>query len=816
MNAGCYAAPQQSLNRDRAEISAAGSLPILILAPLRNDARFTADFLTEANLLPVICSDARQLCAQAGPTCGAILLAEEALDKESIPLLNEVLLTQPKWSDLPVAIITSSGEGTLDRRDRLAAFGRRANVVLIERPFQSATLVSTLQVALRSRQRQLQVRELLKQTQADAAVLRSSEERYRRLAAQSARQARIYEATLASTVDLLYVFDLDGRFIYTNSRLPAILGKTAEELLGKDFHQLDYPPELAKKLSRQIQEVIQTKKPLRDETPFTGAAGEHIYEYILAPVFAGDESVEAVAGVTRDITTRRSEEEVVRASRDQFQEMADSAPAMLWITEPNGYCTFLSRSWYMFTGQTLAEGHGLGWTNAIHPDEKEAAGQEFIKASERREFYLMDFRLRRADGEYRWVVDAGQPRFGADGEFLGYIGSVIDIHERKTAEAALEERATALRDADRRKDEFLAMLAHELRNPLSSVANAISLMKDRENTDDHSWATDVIDRQTRQLARLVDDLLDVSRITRGKIELRRELLDAASCLESACEAVAPLIAERHHTLEASIPHGELWLDADPTRLEQIFVNLLANAAKYTRPHGMIWLEAQREGGEIVVNIRDNGDGIAPEKIPAMFELFSQGERSVARSEGGLGIGLTVVRGLCVLHDGTVSAHSAGRGAGSTFTVRLPAASQPGRAQIDHGEQSREPKGAGLRVLVVDDNVDAAAGLARLLARRGYAVELAHDGQAALKAAHAYSPTAVLLDIGLPGMDGYEVARHLRADPCCYGALIVALTGYGQDEDRRLSQEAGFDHHLVKPVDFATVQALLADCAVRIK
>jgi CheY-like chemotaxis protein len=352
------------------------------------------------------------------------------------------------------------------------------------------------------------------------------------------------------------------------------------------------------------------------------------------------------------------------------------------------------------------------------------------------------------------------------------------------------------------------MLAHELRNPLASISSAVGLLKETRDPENTGWGLDVIDRQGRQLSRLVDDLLDVSRITRGKIELRRELLDAALCLENACEAARPLIVERGHTLQADIPRGSLWLEADPARLEQIVVNLLCNAAKYTPRGGTIWISARPTERSMVIEVRDSGIGIPSDQIAEMFELFVQGERSAARSEGGLGIGLTVVRALCQLHGGSVSAYSAGPGAGTTFTVRLPAASNPASAgRVEPGAGIAQ-NGGGMRVLIVDDNLDTAEGLARLLTRRDYQVRLAHDGPGALQKAREFSPAAILLDIGLPGMDGYEVVRRLRTDPECGCASIIAISGYGQEIDRRRSSEAGFDHHLVKPVRLEKLLGLL--------
>ena len=497
-------------------------------------------------------------------------------------------------------------------------------------------------------------------------------------------------------MDFNYVFDLDGRFIFINRALLTLWGKTAEEALGKNFFELDYPPDLAARLQRQIQEVIDTKQTLRDETPYTSASGTRAYEYIFAPAFDAEGRVEAVAGSTRDITDRKHAEEQLRNAQDR-----------------------------------------------------------------------------------------------------------------------LASQSAALLEADRRKDEFLAMLAHELRNPLASVSAAVTVLKESNEAAQHAWAADVIGRQSLQLARLVDDLLDVSRITRGRIELRRELLDAARVMGSAVEAAAPLVAQRGHTQVTEVPRGILWLEADPTRLEQIIVNLLNNAAKYTPPGGRITLRAHREEvpredrSEIVISVSDNGIGIAPDQIPKMFELFTQGERSAARVEGGLGIGLTVVRALCQMHGGSVEASSEGPGAGTTFTVRLPAATESFAFSVERKDSVNTGEGAERRLLIVDDNQDTANGLARLLIRRGYDVHLAHDGPQALELAHRLLPEFVLLDIGLPGMDGFEVAARLRSDAPCARALIIAISGYGQEEDRTRSQAVGFDHHLVKPVDFQELRDILS-------
>jgi CheY-like chemotaxis protein len=375
-----------------------------------------------------------------------------------------------------------------------------------------------------------------------------------------------------------------------------------------------------------------------------------------------------------------------------------------------------------------------------------------------------------------------------------------DITERIRMEEALKE-------ADRRKDEFLAMLAHELRNPLSAIHNALQLARKSRKPEHLAWAQDVIGQQVKHLARLIDDLLDVSRITRGKIQLRRERQDLAPIIHRAVETVRPLIEARQHQLTVSLTSGPLRLEADPTRLEQILVNLLTNAAKYTEEGGRIRLTGRRDGGELVLAVRDDGVGIAPEMLPHVFEPFTQVARSLDRSQGGLGIGLTLVQKLAEMHGGSVSAASDGPGRGSEFTVRLPA---PREVPAPPEPQATAAGGAGrgLRILVVDDNRISARGLADLLGLSGHEVRTAFDGRAALDAARRHRPEVVLLDIGLPEMDGYQVAAQLRREEGLKDALIVAITGYGQEQDLRRSREAGFDRHLVKPVDLEALEELL--------
>jgi PAS domain S-box-containing protein len=383
-----------------------------------------------------------------------------------------------------------------------------------------------------------------------------------------------------------------------------------------------------------------------------------------------------------------------------------------------------------------------------------------------------------------------------------------DYIERMYTQEDLREQAKQLREADRRKDEFLAMLAHELRNPLAAVGNAATVLKMSEDPANVNFAKDVIERQTRQLAHLIEDLLDVSRITSGKIRLKRERCDAGPILKQAIESASPLIRERKHTLITEFEEGKLPFRVDPTRVEQMVVNLLTNAAKYSENGKEILLSARRDEDEIVISVKDQGIGIPPEKLPQMFELFAQGERSIARSEGGLGLGLTIVQKLADMHGGSVTATSEGLGHGSTFTVRLPAESQPALVQGEGQAPSQVSVRRASRILVVDDNVDTTQSMVRLLKLLGNDVMVAYDGLSAIDKARILRPEYILLDIGLPGMDGYDVARRLREEPCCKATVIIAVSGYGQEEDRRRSRDAGFDHHLVKPVDFDSLLPLI--------
>ncbi|MGV3722262.1 MAG: ATP-binding protein, partial [Actinomycetota bacterium] len=517
-------------------------------------------------------------------------------------------------------------------------------------------------------------------------------------------------------------------------------------------------------------------------------------DYLTKP-FSARELLARVGGTLALSRARREADEELRESEARFRHMADSAPVMVWMTEQDGACSFLSKSWYEFTGLAPAESLGFGWLNAVHPEDRLRAEADFRLATAQHAPFRAEYRLRRAAGEYSWVIDAAAPRFGPDQRFLGFIGSVIDIQDRKQAEEALQE-------ADRRKDEFLATLAHELRNPLAPVRNALEIIRlARADSPAQERARAMMERQVQQISRLIDDLLDLSRISRGKIELRQERIDLAQALRNAIETSRPLIDQSGHQLEVDLPAVPVWLHADLTRLEQVFANLLNNAAKYTEPGGRISVSlslappaAQESSAQAVVRICDTGIGIPPDQLPEVFEMFSQVSRSQPRAGGGLGIGLNIVRQLVEMHGGTVRAESVGLGSGSEFVVVLPgaAAALPEAAPVPEVvEPAVAPRH---RILVTDDNVDAAYSLAMVLEIMGHEVQVAHDGLQALAAVESFQPNVLLLDIGMPNLDGYETCRRLRRQPQGGEPHVIALTGWGQEEDKRRSRAAGFDHH----------------------
>lgn len=514
-------------------------------------------------------------------------------------------------------------------------------------------------------------------------------------------------------------------------------------------------------------------------------------------------------GVGQDITDRKLAEERQRDSEQRFSRFMQHLPGLAWIKDLEGRYIYANESTLRAFNRGRADLYGKVDGEIFDPTTAATYRENDRKALlSETGFQTIEALRQEGDGILHHSVVSKFPVLGPDGQ-VGLIGGIaIDITDRMRMEASL-------RESDRRKDEFIATLAHELRNPLAPIQNALHLLSlPAAPGHDPEAERAMAERQVRHLARLVDDLLDVSRINQGQIELRKELVDLTVIVERAADSVRSLLQERGHRLQIVLSDEPILLDADPTRLEQILGNLLNNAIKYTDPGGRIELQAERDADSVRLRVRDNGLGIEPEMRELIFEMFIQAGRPGARAQGGLGIGLGLVRKLVELHGGTIHAESAGPGTGSEFTVRLPILSQA--APIPPLSKPVEPTAntaslARRRVLVVDDNHDAATSLARVLSRLyGQEVQVAHDGYSALEAARTFRPALILLDIGLPDLDGHEVTRRLRAEPAFQSTQIVALTGWGQDSDVEQSRQAGFDQHLVKPAHPDTIRALLTE------
>jgi PAS domain S-box-containing protein len=511
----------------------------------------------------------------------------------------------------------------------------------------------------------------------DVTERKRAEEALARVTAESDRRSRLYEAVLSTTPDLAYVWGLDHRFTYANEGLLRMWGKTWDEAIGKNCLELGYEPWHAAMHDREIEQVRATRQPLRGEVPFAGTFGRRIYDYLLVPVIGADGGVEAVAGITRDVTERKGMEQ-------------------------------------------------------------------------------------------------------------------------------------ELRDQDRKKDDFIALLAHELRNPLAPIRNGLQVLRlGAGNPEATAKAREMMDRQLGHMVRLIDDLLDISRINRHKMELRRARVPLADVVASAVETARPTLDAAGHELTVALPATPLVLDADLTRLAQVFSNLLTNSAKYTPNGGRVWLSAERAGDQVRVSVRDTGIGIPAASLPTIFDMFSQVDRSVEKNAGGLGIGLALVKGLAEMHGGSVTAASGGEGRGSEFTVTLPVVAGAVGGEPDDAAPAAGP---ARRVLVVDDNRDGAESMAEMLRLLGHEVATAHDGLDAIAAAGAFRPDVVLMDVGMPRLNGLDATRRIREQPWGRAIAVVALTGWGQDGDRERSRAAGCAAHLIKPVDLAALQRVLSEVA----
>jgi two-component system CheB/CheR fusion protein len=662
--------------------------------------------------------------------------------------------------------------------------------------------------------------------------------------------------------DPTFAQDRTGAYRYVSQAGGAVFGLTPETMLGKTWRELGLPAETMEPLDAQCERVVATRRPLSASLHVPTTAGIRVWEYTLSPLCAAGGSVDLVIARLQDMSDRPRAEpasapahlaspELPGCNSDEFAwtaDIQDDGDRMHWDLRMDEAAAQRVFPLDLESDQPYAS---AWYWSRVEEDRlrADAHGAREIRAGRS---YSQQFRCRGRDGNVRWFAEEVRLEAIGPGHWraAGLCRDITDrqhqtartdsheerVWQEQAARAAAEQRFHEAQEEGRRKDEFLAMLAHELRNPLAPILNAVQVMRLRGQADPpHERARDVVERQVRHMARLLDDLLDVSRITRGLIELRMEPVDLAATVENALQTSRPFVEAKRHEVSISLPPEPLWVEADATRLEQVVVNLINNAAKYTDPEGAITISLTRESDEAALCVRDSGVGLSPELLPTIFDLFTQADRSLDRAQGGLGIGLTLVRRLVELHGGQVSASSPGPGHGSEFVVRLPIA-EPGSRAADQGRDADTPEatehrptltspcrsvldpGSAIpnqtttgarRVLIVEDHTDAAQTLADLLELWGHEVRVALDGPMAIEAAAEFLPDVVLIDIGLPGMDGYEVARRLRREPVHSRTRLLALTGYGKVEDRRRSREAGFQWHLTKPVNPGELERLLA-------
>jgi len=903
---------------------------ILILAPTGNDAPLTADFLTRSGLTPQICRDVSELCAHAIEGCGAILLAEETLGAASISHLVEALARQPEWSDIPVTIITSGGEASQTRLRHLAVFGPGGNVALLERPFRPGTLTSTLESALRSRRRQYEVRKLM---QTMRTLMREQE-----------AQARLFDVTLSSIADLAYTFDLEGNWIYANKPLLKLWGKTLVEISGKSSLELGYPTELARRLKRQVKEVIATRKPLKGETYFTDAAGiEDYHEYILSPVLAADGTVTAVCGTTRLTTERKRAESLLRQNEALFSALVDLAPTgvyvvdaqfrlqqinslalpafaqvepkigrdfgevmnILWGPKLGGQIAKIFRH-TLTTGEryvsprssgfrqdlveeksydweiqrvTLPDGqHGVvcyfnditkqrreaqalqqlaaivessedaiiskdlngiitSWNRGAEHlfgySVKEAVGQpiiilmppdrldeesnilERIHRNERIEPY--ETIRQRKDGKLIEISLAVSPIKDAEGMVVGASKIARDITKQKQAERELEQAHKEAVAASRAKDDFLAALSHELRTPLNPALLLASESADNLKLPEVVRLNFEIIRQNIELeARLIDDLLDLTRITTGKMVLNKNLVDVHDILTDAIATTQAEQQEKKLHLDIKLEAPQSMVEGDAVRLQQVFWNVLKNAVKFTPDNGKVTLETSiKEGSHLLIKITDTGIGMSASEVARVFSAFAQGDHAGSGGShrfGGLGLGLAISKNLVELHSGKITAQSAGKDQGSSFTIELPmvretkATKKVKNSQADQSPTEMLKASSGsMSVLLVEDHEITRTVLTQLLARRNYRVIPVDSMAKAREAASQNKFDLLISDIGLPDGNGNDLMKEFREK---YGLNGIALTGYGMEEDIARGKAAGFVTHLTKPVRIESLENAL--------
>ncbi len=634
------------------------------------------------------------------------------------------------------------------------------------------------------------------------------------------RAAHLARARLAAIVefsgDSIITKNLDGIIQTWNKSAEKLFGYSASEIVGRPITTI-IPPEGVGEEVEIMQRIRSGHPAARLETIRITKDGRHVPVSVsVSPLRDSDGRVVGASKVLHDISAMVAAREALAEEKELLATTLGSIGDAVISTDAAGVITFLNSVAESVTGWSLLEAIAKPLETVFRiVNEETRRTVENPVARALREGVVVGLAnhtvLIRKDGSELPVDDSAAPIRNLKGTIVGCVLVFRDISNRRKAEHEAKLMQETLRAMDRRKNDFLAILAHELRNPLAPVSNAVQLMRISENDPamiEKALAT--MERQVAQMSRLIDDLLDVARISRGKIDLRRETIELSDVLRSVLDTARPTAEKLKLELALALPQEPVWLNADPVRLTQVFNNLVNNALKYTGEGGRIRITACLDGSEVAVSVKDSGAGIPAEQLPMIFDMFTQVDRTLGRSQGGLGIGLSLVKELVEMHGGTVAVRSEGADKGSEFIVRLPVTqADPHHIGMVAAARRTVPV-PRQRILVVDDNTDGAESLSELLSIAGHTTKLAFDGAEAVRSADEFRPDVVVLDIGLPGFDGYEAARRIRQTAWGEKMFLVALTGWGQEEDRNKSKQAGFDHHLVKPVELNTLLQLLAD------
>jgi len=649
----------------------------------------------------------------------------------------------------------------------------------------------------------------------DVTHERQAADRERQLLAEAATANTKFRAFFDQGPGFAGIMAIDGTILEPNRLSWQGCGFTREAIVGKPFWEGPWwtpSRELVDIIMRASQQAA-AGETFREELPYFVADGtQRVADVMIQPIRDESGQVVFLAPTGTDITDRK----LAEAERQRFVTVVENSTDFIGMCDLQGVPFFVNRAGLQMVG--LGELEDLSRVNLrefFYPEDQSKVIDEFIPAVLRNGHGEMEVRFRNFQtGDPLWMVYKVLALTDDQNQAIGLATVSQDVTRRREMEDNLRMLASDLSEADRRKDEFLATLAHELRNPLAPIRNALQILRHSGDEPGREQARLMMERQLEQLVRLVDDLLDVSRITRGKLELRTSPVQLSAVINSALETSRPLIDRMGHEISVVLPEEDVLIDADLTRLAQVFSNLLNNSAKYMDSGGRIWITAAREGTDVVVSVRDAGIGIPSDQLSHIFGMFSQADHSLERAQGGLGIGLTLVQRIVDMHHGQIKASSPGVGHGATFTVRLPALQTTAPATTPVPESDTSAVNSTRRILIVDDNKDSANSLSMLLQLMGNETQTAYDGQEGVDVAEAFRPDVILLDIGLPKLNGYEACRSIREQSWGKDILLIAVTGWGQDEDRRRSQIAGFDHHLVKPVNPQELTKLLARLSPR--